>query len=220
MQVISVNVGQPRQVAWRGKQISTAIFKEPVQGSVRVGSLNLDGDGQADLKVHGGVDQAVYLYPAEHYDFWRDEYPDLDMPWGMFGENLTARGLLEADTNVGDRLRVGTTELVVTGPRIPCFKLGIRFGRGDVVKKLAQSSRTGVYLRVAGEGDVEAGDPIELIARHPDGLAVPEVTRLYLHDTDDLEGLRRAVRVQALPAGWIAEFRQRIAKLEAGTTRP
>jgi MOSC domain-containing protein YiiM len=173
MKVISVNVGRPHEFTIRGDVIVTSIFKDPVKGRVRVATLNLDGDEQSDLSVHGGINKAVYAYPSEHYARWHEELPDAELPWGAFGENLTLEGLLEGTTCIGDRLRIGTAELVVTQPRQPCFKLAYKFGRQDMIKRFLKSGRSGFYLSVAREGDVGAGDTIELLSR-PDGA--PTVT--------------------------------------------
>jgi MOSC domain-containing protein YiiM len=194
--------------------VTTAIFKEPASGRVAVRRLNLEGDGQADLAVHGGTDKAVYVYPAEHYANWRRELPDVELPWGMFGENLSVEGLREDDVHVGDRLRVGSAEVVVTQPRLPCYKLGVRFGRDDIVRRFLASGRTGFYLAVAREGDVGAGDPVEILARDPWGLTVGDVTRLYVRDKRNVAQLRRAVEVPALPEGWRSQFREQLAKAE------
>ena len=156
--LISVNVGFPRQVTWKGKTVTTGIFKEPVNERVMLRLLNLDGDGQADLTVHGGLDKAVYVYPFEHYDYWQSELPDTELPLGIFGENFTTTGLREEELNIGDRFGVGTVQLMVTQPRLPCYKLGIRFGRADMVKRFLASRRTGFYFRVLQEGEVGAGD--------------------------------------------------------------
>jgi MOSC domain-containing protein YiiM len=211
--VVSVNVGRPREVSWRGRQVRTGIFKEPVAGPVRVRRLNLDGDRQADLTVHGGVDKAVYVYPSEFYERWRRERPELDLPWGRFGENLTTRGLVDDDVSVGDRLRAGTAELVVTQPRIPCFKLGIRVGRDRFVTEFLERGLYGFYLAVAREGVVEAGDEIAVLERDPRRFGVAEVARLYARDGDDVEGLRRAADLDVLPEGWRAYFRRRLARI-------
>jgi MOSC domain-containing protein YiiM len=161
MKVVSLNLGLPQTVQWKGKAVSTGIFKASVSGRIALRPLNFDGDRQADLSVHGGPDKAVYVYPAEHYAYWRRELPDMALPWGMFGENLTTEGLQEEDAlQVGDRFRIGSAEVVVTQPRLPCFKLGLRFGRDDIVRRFLASGRTGFYFRVVGEGDVAAGDPI------------------------------------------------------------
>ena len=178
MKILSLNVGRPRLVMRDGEPVSTGIFKEPVAGRVMLRTLNLDGDRQADLSVHGGPQKAVYAYPSEHYSFWKQELPEMDLPWGIFGENFTTDGLLETDTNIGDRFRVGSAELMVTQPRMPCYKLGIRFGRTDMIRRFLISERSGFYFSVLKEGEVGAGDEIELIARNASGLSVVDVTRL------------------------------------------
>ncbi len=214
MKVISLNVGLPREVEWRGRTVLTSIFKAPVDRRLRVTSLDFEGDQQSDLSVHGGVDKAVYAYPAEHYEFWRGELPEADLPWGAFGENLTTEGVLE-DVRIGDRFRIGSAEFVVTQPRMPCFKLGIRFGRPDILKTFLRSGRTGFYFAVTKEGEVGAGDPIEPIARLQDGLTVAEVVRLYTVDAENQELLRRAVGTSALPASWRDYFRERLWEPDA-----
>jgi MOSC domain-containing protein YiiM len=175
LKLISVNVGLPRDVVWKGKTVTTGIFKEPVEGRVMMRRLNLDGDRQADLSVHGGLSKAVYAYPAEHYDYWRKELPDMNLPWVMFGENLTTEGLLENAVHIGDRFRIGTTEVMVTEPRMPCYKLGIKFGRDDIIKRFLASGRTGFYFAVLQEGEVGAGDAIELISRDKNNVTVADI---------------------------------------------
>ena len=175
MKVVSVNVGRPRRVEWRGRQVRTAIWKTPVAGRVRVTRLNLEGDKQSDLRVHGGVDKAVYAYPSEHYAYWARELPDVDLSWGAFGENFTTEGLLERDVRIGDRFEVGTAELQVTDPRMPCYKLGVRFERDDMVKRFLAHGGSGFYLAVIREGDVAAGDPIELTARSDRAVTIADV---------------------------------------------
>ena len=174
-QIISVNTGKPKQVEWRGRTIRTGIYKESVLGPVWISKLNLQGDAQADLTVHGGIDQAVYVYPSEHYDFWRKLYPDLQFPWGMFGENLTTEGLLESAVSTGDRFRFGTVELTVTKPRFPCYKLGMKFGTERIIREFLQSLRSGFYLSVLKEGSVEAGDTIELIEKTQNAATIEEI---------------------------------------------
>jgi MOSC domain-containing protein YiiM len=214
MRVLSVNVARPREVSWNGKAVSTGIFKEPVDGHVRVRTLNLDGDRQADLRVHGGREKAVYAYPSEFYELWRRERPELDFPSGQFGENLTTEGLLDGEVSIGDRFRVGTAELVVTQPRLPCFKLGIRMGSDEFVTEFLERGLLGFYFAVAREGVVRAGDPIVELSRDPRGFGVTEVTRLYAHDRHDVEGLRRAVALDALPESWRSYFGRRLAHTE------
>jgi MOSC domain-containing protein YiiM len=210
MRVVSVNVGKPREVEWKGKIVSTSIFKEPVTGRVAMRRLNLDGDRQADLSVHGGPEKAVYVYPAEHYQFWRNEFPNMELPWSMFGENLTVEGLQEDTVNIGDQLRIGSAQVVVTQPRMPCYKLGIKFKRDDILKRFLVSGRSGFYLAVLEEGEVEAGDPITLIKRNENGVTVGDITRLYTSDKHNLAALRKAVAVEALPEGWREYFYERI----------
>jgi len=218
MKILSVNVGHPRETTWKGRVVTTGIFKEPIEGRAMVRKLNLDGDGQADLSVHGGINKAVYLYSAEHYEYWREELPDMDLPWGMFGENITAEGLYEDAVNIGDRFRIGSTELMVTEPRMPCYKLGMRFGRDDIIKRFLASRRSGFYFKVLHEGDVGAGDAIELIGRDGNNITVADITRLYVDDKDNLGMLRRAVQVEALPEKWQGHFRRRIEKLTKSLT--
>ncbi len=210
MQVLSINVGLPRELEWRGQLVRTSIFKEPVAGRVTIERLNVEGDRQSDLSVHGGADKAVYAYAAEHYPFWRQELPGVDLPWGAFGENLTTTGLTESDLHVGDRLRIGSAELVVTQPRLPCFKLGIRFGRADMVKRFLRSGRTGFYLAVAQEGDAAAGDEISLIASDPAAVTVSDIVSLYASDAENQELLRRASVLDSLPESWREYFRKRL----------
>ncbi len=213
MKVVSVNVGLPREVVWQGKTVTTGIFKQPVQGRVMLRSLNLDGDRQADLSVHGGPDKAVYAYPVEHYDYWRGELPDMNLPWGMFGENFTTVGLLEETVNIGDRFRIGSAEVIVTQPRLPCYKLGIKFGRADMVKRFGTSDRPGLYFAVLQEGEVEAEDAIELISRDENNVTVTDITRLYAREKDNLEMVYRAMQVKALSEGWRNYFQKQLDQL-------
>jgi MOSC domain-containing protein YiiM len=215
MKLISVNVGLPREVIWHGRAVRTSIWKNPVQGRVYVATLNLNGDQQSDLSVHGGVDKAVYLYPSEHYPFWQGELPGSDLSPGAFGENLTSEGLLEDRVRIGDRLRIGTAEFIVTQPRMPCFKLGIRFERPDLVKRFLQSKKTGFYLAVQREGEVAAGDPIEFIDRSESGITILDVTNLYASDSQSQELLRRASELPALPESWRDYFRKRLWNADA-----
>jgi MOSC domain-containing protein YiiM len=214
MKVISVNASLPQEVSWKGKAVTTGIFKRPVAGRVIVRTLNLEGDRQADLRVHGGPHKAVYAYPSEHYPFWRHELPEMELPWGMFGENLTIEGLLENGVNIGDRFRIGSVELIATQPRMPCYKLGVRFGREDMVKRFLHSGRTGFYFAVEREGEIGAGDSIIRIARDEHDVTVADITRLYVDDKADLPMLRRALELEALPVDWREHFQERVTKLE------
>jgi MOSC domain-containing protein YiiM len=214
MKIISLNVGLPRLVMRNGEPVSTGIFKEPVGGRVRLRTLNLDGDRQADLSVHGGPDKAVYVYPSEHYAFWRQELPELQLPWGMFGENFTTTGLLETELHIGDKFVVGSAEIMVTQPRMPCYKLGIRFGRTDIIKRFLMSELSGFYVSVVTEGDVSAGDHFELLERNPSAVRVIDVTRLYSSKKSNGDLLKRAIATESLPNSWRDYFRKRLGKLD------
>lgn len=216
MKLVSVNTGLPREMTWRGMNVTTAIYKQPVGGRVALRKLNLDGDRQADLSVHGGEHKAVYCYPLAHYDYWRRELPGRELPMGIFGENFTTDGLLEDSLHLGDQLSVGSAEVVVTQPRLPCYKLGVRFDSADMVKRFFASRRTGFYLAVAREGEVGAGDEIKVIARDPNAVAVSEITRLYAekrYGDAELASVRRALRVAVLPESWKEYFRERLEKM-------
>jgi MOSC domain-containing protein YiiM len=213
MKLISVNVGLPRVVMSHGDPVSTGIFKEPIADRVMLRTLNLDGDRQADLSVHGGPSKAVYVYPSEHYEYWKHEFPELKLPWGMFGENFTTAGLFETQLNIGDKFRVGSAMVMVTEPRMPCYKLGIRFDRPDIVKRFLASERTGFYFAVLQEGEVGVGDPIELTERSKDNLKVSDITRLYTREKHNVGLLRSAIKVAALPESWRSYFQHRVAKL-------
>jgi MOSC domain-containing protein YiiM len=215
--LISVNVGLPRTVVSNGKPVSTGIFKDPVAGRVMLKTLNLDGDRQADLSVHGGPTKAVYVYPSEHYDYWKREYPEMKLPWGMFGENFTTTGLFESELNIGDKFQVGLALVMVTEPRLPCYKLGIKFGRSDIVKKFLARERTGFYFAVLQEGEVGAGDQIKLIERSNHTVRVSDITRLYTREKRNTGLLRRAIEVEALPESWKSYFQRRLDKLAAAS---
>lgn len=213
MKLISVNVGLPRLVNRNDEPVSTAIFKEPISSRVKLRTLNLDGDRQADLSVHGGPTKAVYIYPAEHYEFWKNELPEIDFSWGMFGENFTTTGLHETEVNIGDQFRIGTAIVMATEPRMPCYKLGIRFDRTDIIKRFLVSERSGFYLAVLEEGEVGAGDSFQLIKRNKPSVTVSDITRLYVRDKHNKELLRRAIEVEALPESWRGYFQNRLDKL-------
>jgi MOSC domain-containing protein YiiM len=212
MKLISVNVGLPRVVMSNGEPVSTGIFKEPVARRVMLRTLNLDGDRQADLSVHGGPSKAVYAYPSEHYEYWKRELPEMKLPWGMFGENFTTEGLFESELNIGDKFHVGSAVVMVTEPRMPCYKLGIKFGRSDIVKRFLASERTGFYFAVLQEGEVGASDSIDLIERSKDSLRVSDITLLYTREKRNVGLLRRAMEVEALPESWKSYFQHRLDK--------
>ena len=216
MKIVSLNTGLPREVLWRGRTVTTGIFKQPVEGRIPLRKLNLDGDRQADLSVHGGVHKAVYCYPLEHYDYWTKELPGRELPMAIFGENFTTQGLSEDSAHLGDQFSVGTAEVVVTQPRLPCYKLGVRFQADDMVKRFLASARTGFYFAVTREGEVGAGYEIKLIARDPNAVPISEITRLYVarrYSDPDLASLARALRVAALPESWKQYFQERMGKM-------
>src|SRR2546427_5120322 len=217
MKLVSVNTGLRGEVSWHGRVVRTAIFKEPARGRVALSKLNLDGDRQADLTVHGGEHKAVYCYSLAHYDYWKTELPGRELPMGMFGENFTIDdgrdGLLEESVHLGDRFSIGTAEVVVTQPRLPCYKLGVRFGSDDMVKRFLASGRTGFYVAVLREGEVGAGDEIEVISGEANAVAVSEITRLYVakrFGEAEVRAVRRALRVEELPESWKEYFRERL----------
>lgn len=213
MRIISVNVGLPREVIWKGAKVSTAIFKSPVEGSIELTRLNLHGDRQADLSVHGGPYKAVYAYPSEHYPDWRKRLPQADLGWGAFGENLTTEGLLEDSLHIGDQLRIGTALLMVTQPRVPCYKITIRFDRDDMIKRFIASNTSGFYLSVLEEGKLTAGDAIQITHRDPAAVSVADINHLYYkgqnRKTVSADLLQRAINLEALPASWRDYLRQR-----------
>ena len=236
VKVLSVNVGRPREVVAGDRVVRTSIFKSPVAGRIQIHDNNLAGDAQSDLSVHGGRSKAVYAYPHEHYAFWREQLPGVDLQPGHFGENLTIEGLLEQDVHVGDRLVIGSAELIVTQPRLPCYKLGIRFGRDDMVKRFLASGRTGFYLAVAVEGDIGAGDTIEIIGQplrsvrlqpdhpaqpvrsvrlqpDPDPISIPELLSMYLNEGASPARLREAIANPALSDSWRRDLQKRLDAL-------
>ena len=206
MKVVSVNVGKPQEVEWKDTLVTTGIFKEPVQGPVMIRELNLDGDEQADLTVHGGAEKAVYGYASEHYEYWKQELPGVKFPWGKFGENLTTEGLFEDTLHIGDRLQVGSAVLTVTQPRLPCYKLTVRFNRDDMIKRFLAGRRSGFYFSVAEEGEVQTGSEIEILSRDPNRVRVADISQLYFSKDVDHELLERAIKVRALPESWRDEL--------------
>ncbi|HVO81768.1 MAG TPA: MOSC domain-containing protein [Terriglobales bacterium] len=210
MRIVSLNVALPRLATYKGATIQTGIFKKPVTGRVMLRSLNLDGDQQADLSVHGGPYKAVYAYPSEHYEFWRQELPQTDLPWGVFGENFTTEGLFEEDLHIGERFRVSSAVVIVRQPRVPCYKLAAKFQRDDILERFLLSGRSGFYLSVEQEGEVGAGDTIELVQRQPDAVTIAEMNRLYVRDKYNVALLNKAVASPALPDDWRRYFLRRL----------
>ncbi len=214
MQIVSVNVGLPREIEWRGEVVRTSIWKAPVPGRVRVVGHNLEGDGQSDLTVHGGADKAVYVYPSEHYPYWQERLRGIHLPWGVFGENLSVTGLREAEVHVGDVLRVGTAEFQVTQPRLPCYKLGLRFGLPQMEMAFLQSRRTGFYLSVLQEGEVGAGDEITFGPCAEAGPTILELVDLYCTPNPEAARLRHALESPGLSAAWQKTFRRKLRHLD------
>jgi MOSC domain-containing protein YiiM len=216
--ILSINVSLPKEIDFEGQKVTTGIFKEPIEGRIMLRTLNLDGDKQADLTVHGGPDKAVYAYPIEHYEFWRKVYPNMEMPNGMFGENFTIEGLMESEVSVGDAFEIGSSKVIATQPRMPCYKLGVKFGRMDVLKKFLASGRSGIYFRVLEEGEVGAGDSIIKIKKDTNRVAISDVVRLYAIDREDISTMRRAIKVEVLPEGWRDYFTEQIRRVEKNQT--
>ena len=214
--VLSVNVGSVREVEWRGQLVTTGIWKHPVAGRIALRGVNFDGDDQADRTVHGGPDKAVYAYSVEDYAHWRAD-EGVETPPGLFGENLTVEGVDLSAVVAGERWRVGSTLLEAAQPRMPCYKLGVKFGRADMIRRFLASGRTGFYFAVLREGEVGAGDEIEPVAREERRVTVADVVRVYAHERGDFETMRRAVEVEALPEGWRDEFLERIGKASSPT---
>jgi MOSC domain-containing protein YiiM len=217
MKLLSVNVGLPRLLAWKGDTFKTGIFKSSVSGRVMLRTTNLDGDRQADLSVHGGPNKAAYGYPSEHYEYWRAELPEHPLDWGTFGENFTTEGKLESQVCIGDRYRVGSAVVMVRTPRLPCFKLAAKFQRDDIIGRFLRSGRSGFYFSVVEEGEVGAGDEFEFLQREAPTLTIAEMFRLYSSPSADIESLRRAAQVELLPEGWRERFQARIDALQTQT---
>jgi MOSC domain-containing protein YiiM len=213
MKIVSLNVGLPRDVIWHGRTVTTGIYKFPVEGPIALRNLNLDGDRQADLSVHGGEHKTVYCYPIEHYAYWKKKLPSSDLPPGTFGENFTTEGLLEGDVHIGDQFAVGTTQVIVTQPRLPCYKLGARFDSDDMVKKFLASRRTGFYFAVTKEGQVAAGDEIKLLFRDPKAISISEFVELYVAKNwtpANITAIRRLFDLPSLPNDWKSYFDHRL----------
>jgi MOSC domain-containing protein YiiM len=216
MKLISVNRGLPKEIRWNGMNATTSIYKEPVKGRVALRTMNLDRDRQSDLTVHGGKDKAVYCYPVAHYEYWKETLPGRALPPGSFGENFTIESPLEHSVHIGDRFSIGSAEVVVTQPRLPCYKLGIRLESGDMVKRFLESGRSGFYMAVIREGVVGAGDQIFLLSLDANAVPVSEITRLYIAKelgSEDARQVRRALKVDALPDSWKEYFQEKLNRL-------
>lgn len=212
MKLLSVNVSHPREVSYNGEIVRTGIFKEPVPGRIMLRALNLDGDGQGDLSVHGGIDKAVYVYSIVHYDYWKCELGQDDLTYGQFGENFTVEGMLEDTVHIGDIFRVGNARVEISQPRVPCFKLGIKMGDAKFVKRFLASERVGFYVRVLEAGEVGAGDEIKRIEIGAGQMTVKEIVHLLYFDKTNLEAAQNAMRIPALSSGWRKSFAEIVAR--------
>jgi MOSC domain-containing protein YiiM len=210
VKLVSLNVARPRLAVYNGTTINTGIFKTPVSGPVQLRTLNLDGDRQADLSVHGGPNKAVYAYPSEHYPYWLQELPGMDLPWGMFGENFTTSGLSEDELHIGDRFQIGSATIVVRQPRVPCYKLAAKFQRDDILERFLLSGRSGFYSSVEQEGEVSAGDAFALLSRDLDAITIAQMNRLFVRTKYDQDLLHKALNTAALPEDWQDYFSRRL----------
>jgi MOSC domain-containing protein YiiM len=211
MKLISLNVARPRLAVYQGATINTGIFKKPVSGRIALRKLNLDGDQQADLTVHGGPYKAVYAYPSEHYEYWRQQLPEMDLSWGIFGENLTTEGLKEEELHVGDHFRVGSSTVMVRQPRMPCYKLAAKFQRDDIIERFLRSGRSGFYFSVEEEGEIGQGDSFELVSQNHDGITIAEMNRLFVREKYNRDLLQKAIATSALPETWHQYFLPRLS---------
>lgn len=213
MEVVSVNVGIPKEIEFEGKKIITSIYKDPVSTKVKLEKLNLYGDKQADLSVHGGPFKAIYSYPIEHYKYWEKKYPNKIFSIGFFGENLTTKGLLECEVNVGDRFKIGSARIVATQPRLPCYKLGARSGTMNIIKQFLDSEKTGIYFKVLKSGFVEPGNQIELINKDPNNVTVQDIVRLH-RNKSNMDMMERAMKLRYLPQKWKFQFAKTLNSLK------
>lgn len=218
MKLVSVNVGLPREVLYHGVHVTTGIFKQSIGSArVRARKLDLDGDRQADLSVHGGELKAVYGYPLEHYAFWKTQVGRDDWQYGMFGENFTTDGVLETELCIGDQLSIGSAVFAVAQPRLPCYKLNLRFDDSSMVKRFLESGRSGFYFAVLREGEVGAGDEIRVVGRDPRAVPVSEVARLFVakeNDDHDRDTMERALEISILPNMWRQHFTERLSMMQ------
>jgi len=198
LKVISTNIGRIREVEWRGQKITTGIFKEPVEEPLFLGKKGVNKDEVADLRVHGGSDKACYLYSADWYPYWKEKFPDSNWHWGIFGENVTVEGLDEGEVYIGDTYKIGSAVVQVSQPRLPCYKLGIRFGSAKVVKHFLESPYPGVYLRIIEEGYVKKGDKLELLKSIKSGMTVREVYSLFSSNKKNSKMKKQACELEYL----------------------
>jgi MOSC domain-containing protein YiiM len=213
MKLLSINVSLPKTVEHNGKMIKTGIFKKPAEGRVTARTLGLDGDGQGDLRVHGGVYKAVYLYSIENYSYWGNKTGRTDLTYGQFGENLTVEGMLEDKVHIGDVFRIGDALFEVTQPRVPCFKLGVKMKDPEFIKPFLASKRVGFYVRVLEEGAIGAGDVIEQVKAGPEQMAVRRVLHLRYFDKTNRQGVEKVLSIPALSPSWRDSFEELLANI-------
>jgi MOSC domain-containing protein YiiM len=205
MQLISLNVGTPQEKLWMEKPVLTSIFKKPVTNQRKVSFLNIEGDEQSDLRVHGGVDKAVYAYDVSHYDHWKTVLPREDWSFGLFGENLTTSGLPDDEVRIGNIYQAGTAKLQVIQPRFPCVKINIRFGLPDMIERFMEQKRSGIYFRVVEEGAIQVNNAISLVETSPYPVTVQDYTDCYYSKGANREVLHTLLSIPYLPR------RQRLA---------
>src|SRR5262249_38954650 len=204
--LLSVNVGLPRDIVWKGRTVHTAIWKNPVPGRCRVGRLNIEGDGQGDLAAHGGEQRAVFVYQIESYNYWQEQLNRTDLAYGQFGENFTIEGLPDDGVRIGDRYQIGSALFEVTQPRVTCYRIGIRMNEPRMPALLTSSGRPGFYFRVLEEGEVEAGDEIVKVGEADECMTVSEINALLYLPNHERDRLERALRIEALSPGWRSSF--------------
>jgi MOSC domain-containing protein YiiM len=207
--ILSVNAGIAQPLIANKKVVQSAIFKRSIEGPVQVLPSGLAGDERVDHAVKGATERAVYAYPSEHYPFWRNEYPAMKLPFGVFGENLTTQGIHDRDVFIGDRYQVGSAILTVTQPRMPCYKLAARFQRADIIERMIAVGRHGFFFAVTKPGIVSAGDAMQLLHREPASISVVDTAALYSGRLRDPQLLERALAIEALPKKWKTKFAQR-----------
>lgn len=198
LKVVSLNVGKVKEVTYDGKTIRTGIYKKPIQEPLEAKGINIEGDDQGNRKTHGGIDRAIYSYPMEHYSYWKKQYPTKELPFGMFGENLTTEGLLEKDVKVGDIFKIGTTKIMALQPRMPCYRLGYKFDDEKIIDKFLETDYCGIFYRIIKEGKLQVGDEINLIKSDPDSMTIVEIFYL-MQDKGTKDLIQKALNLEHLP---------------------
>ena len=214
MKLDAISVGKPKEVEWEGRKMVTSIFKTPISGPARVLFKNIEGDQQADLKVHGGLTRPVCVYPSEHYEFWKKELHQNELPWGYFGENLNiSGGVFEQDVQVGDRFAIGSVEFEALQPRFPCHKLAMKMGDMKWIQFFLNSGKTGFYFGVVKEGIIAPGDTVKQVHHEKNSISIHDITELYLINRNNKPLLERALKVRRLTPSWKAYFEKQLIKI-------